>query len=153
MPECPKGQRDRVISNGSAAGKPKKRCQPCGDQFTRTTPRGKPLKTKSNAVRVYLSGLSMNRIAFLLRVSAQAVLHWIRAFAREHDQKLELDEMWHYLKKKRLLAAFGEAGAARYAVLRSGDDIHLSHLAMGSLTPQLATCRSDAKPCTLSQPS
>ena len=38
-------------------------------------------ETKINAVLLYLSGVSMNRIAFLLRVSAQAVLTWIRAFA------------------------------------------------------------------------
>jgi insertion element IS1 protein InsB len=51
----------------------------------------------------------MNRIAFLLQVSVQAVLNWIRTFAKAHEEKpeptgkiivLELDEMWHYLKKK-----------------------------------------------------
>jgi insertion element IS1 protein InsB len=70
----------------------------------------KPLTTKINAVLLYLSGVSMHRIAFLLRVSAQSILNWIRAFAKEHAQKpeptgriivLELDEMWHYLKTKR----------------------------------------------------
>jgi insertion element IS1 protein InsB len=110
MHECPKCQSDQVINNGSAAGKPQKRCQQCGYQYTRTTPRGKLLQTKIKAVLFYLSGISMNRIAFLLRVSAQAVLNWIRAFAIEHYKKpeptgkaivLELDEMWHYLKKKR----------------------------------------------------
>jgi transposase len=108
MYQCPKCQSERVVPNGSAAGKPKKRCQQCGYQFTRTTPRGKPLQTKILAVLLYLSGLSMNRSATLCGVSAQAVLNWIRAFAREHYEKpapegkavvLELDEMWHYLKK------------------------------------------------------
>jgi transposase-like protein len=107
---CPKCQSDRVIHNGSAAGKPKKQCKQCGYQFTRTTPRGKPLTTKINAVLWYLSGMSMNRIAFLLQVSAQAVLTWIRDCATDSYEKpeptgrtivLELDEMWHYLKKKR----------------------------------------------------
>jgi transposase-like protein len=70
MRACPQCQSDRLVKNGSAAGKPKKQCKQCGYQFTRTTLRGKPLKTKSNAVLFYLSGLSMNRIAFLLRVSA-----------------------------------------------------------------------------------
>jgi insertion element IS1 protein InsB len=107
---CPKCQSDRVIRNGSAAGKPKKQCQQCGYQFTRMTPRGQPLATKVNAVLWYLSGLSMTRIAFLLRVSAQAVLIWIRDFATDSYEKpepsgrtivLQLDEMWHYLQKKR----------------------------------------------------
>jgi transposase-like protein len=65
---------------------------------------------KINAVLWYLSGVSMNRIAFLLRVSAQAVLTWIRTLAQQYQEKpepsgrtivLELDEMWHYLKTKR----------------------------------------------------
>jgi insertion element IS1 protein InsB len=52
----------------------------------------------------------MRRIAFLVRVSAQSVLNWVRAFAVVYYEKpeptgktivLELDEMWHYVKKKR----------------------------------------------------
>jgi transposase-like protein len=74
MEECPTCQRNDVIKNGSSAGKPKRQCQQCGDQCTRTTPRGKPFTTKIHAVLLYLSGVSVNRIAFLLRVSAQAVL-------------------------------------------------------------------------------
>ena len=110
MQVCPQCQSDRLVNNGFAAGKPKRLCRPCGYQFTRTTPRGKPLTMKVHAVLLYLSGISMNRIAFLLRVSAQSVLNWIRAFATEHYKKpepagktisLQLDEMWHYLKKKR----------------------------------------------------
>jgi len=110
MHMCPQCQSDHIINHGSAAGKPKKQCKQCGYQFTRTTPRGKPFTMKINAVLLSLSGVSMNRIAFLLRVSAQAVLNWIRTFAKEHQEKpeptgrtiiLELDEMWHYLKNKR----------------------------------------------------
>jgi transposase len=60
-------------------------------------------------VLFYLSGISVNHIACLLRVSALSVLNWIRAFAKEHDEKpdptgrtiiLELEEMWRYIKKK-----------------------------------------------------
>jgi transposase-like protein len=76
MHACPPCQSDRLVNNGSVAGNPKKLCKRCGFQFTRTTPRGKPLTTKINAVLFYLSGLSMHRIAFLLRVSAQSVLNW-----------------------------------------------------------------------------
>jgi insertion element IS1 protein InsB len=110
MHVCPRCQSERLVKNGSAAGKPKKQCKQGGHQFTRTTPRGKPLAVKINAVLWYLSGVSMNRIAFLLRVSAQAVLTWIRDLATDYYEKpeptgrtivLQLDEMWHYLKKKR----------------------------------------------------
>ena len=110
MHVCPQCQSDRLVKNGSAAGRPKKQCQQCGDQFTRTTPRGKPRVMQVNAVLWSLSGMSMHCIAFLLRVSAQAVLTWIRTFAANYDEKpeptgrtivLQRDEMWHYLKNKR----------------------------------------------------
>jgi transposase-like protein len=110
MRVCPQCQSDRLVKNGSVADKPKKLCQQCGYQFTRIIPRGKPLKTKINAVLLYLSGISMHRIAFLVRVSAQSVLNWIRVFATAYYEKpeptgrtivLELDEMWHYVKEKR----------------------------------------------------
>jgi insertion element IS1 protein InsB len=110
MPRWPKCHSKHAIKNGSAAGKPQKCCQQCGYQFPRPTRYGKPLKTKINAVLFDLSGISMHSFAFLPRVSAQSVLNWIRAFAQAPDEKpeptgnaimLELDEMWHYLKKKR----------------------------------------------------
>ena|SRR5262245_56051414 len=110
MQVCPHCQSDRLVNNGFAAGKPKRLCRQCGYQFTRTTPRGKPLTMKVHAVLLSLSGISMNRIAFLLRVSAQSVLNWIRAFATEHYKQpepagktisLQLDEMWHDLKQQR----------------------------------------------------
>jgi transposase-like protein len=58
---------------------------------------------------LYVSGLSMNRTAKLLGVSTPSVQAWIEQFAQAYGQKpepegralvIELDEMWHYLKKK-----------------------------------------------------
>jgi hypothetical protein len=57
-----------------------------------------------------MSGLSMHRIGTWCAVSAQVILNWIRTFAYEHDEKpkpdgpvviVELDEMWHHVKKNR----------------------------------------------------
>ena len=57
---------------------------------------------------LYVSGLSMNRTAKLLGVSTPTVQAWIEQFAEAYAQKpepegravvIELDEMWHYLKK------------------------------------------------------
>ena len=50
----------------------------------------------------------MRRISRLGQCSTQSVLNWVRDYAREHYEKpapeghaviLEVDEMWHYLKK------------------------------------------------------
>jgi transposase len=59
-------------------------------------------------VLLYLSGLSMSRTAKLLGVSTPSVQAWIERFAEVYAQKpepegravvVELDEMWHFLKK------------------------------------------------------
>jgi len=57
--------------------------------LTRTTPRGKPFTAKIDAVLFDRRSLSMNRGACLLPVSAQTVLHGIRALAIEHDKQPE----------------------------------------------------------------
>jgi hypothetical protein len=59
----------------------------------------------------------MNRTAKLLGVSMPSVQAWIEQFARAHAPKpepqsravvIELDEMWHYIKK--VLQALGLEG-------------------------------------------
>src|SRR5436305_1191532 len=71
-------------------------------------PRGMPLRIKVEAVLLHLSGLSMNRTAKLLGVSTPSVQAWIERFAEVYARKpepegravvVELDEMWHFLKK------------------------------------------------------
>jgi insertion element IS1 protein InsB len=95
--------------NGFMRGKQRYRCRACGLNFTDTPPRGMPLQVKVTAVLLYVSGLSMNRTAKLLGVSTPSVMTWIEQFAKDHAQKpepegralvIELDEMWHYLKKR-----------------------------------------------------
>jgi len=63
---------------------------------------------KSLAVFLYCHGLSMNALGKMFGVRASSVLKWIRRFATEHVAKpepvgkaivLEVDEMWHFLKK------------------------------------------------------
>jgi transposase len=71
---------------------------------------------KLEAVLLYISGMSMNAIAMHLDVSAQAILNWIRDFARDHYEKpepskvavVELDEMWHYLGSKKTSYGYGK---------------------------------------------
>ena len=96
------------VKNGLMRGKQRYLCKTCGLTFTDTPARGKPLALKAAAVLLYVSGLSMNRTAKLLGVSTPSVMAWIERFAEVHAQKpepegraivVELDEMWHFLKK------------------------------------------------------
>ena len=108
MDACPKCTHQHVVKAGKARGKQRWLCRGCGYQWTRTTPRGRPLWQKSLAVFLYCHGLSMNALAKMFGVHASSVLQWIRRFAMEHSAKpepvgkaivLEIDEMWHFLKK------------------------------------------------------
>jgi transposase len=105
-------------------GKQRYRCKACGLNFTDTPPRGMPLAMKAAAVLLYLSGLSMNRTAKLLGVSTPTVMAGIERFAEVYAQKpepegravvVELDEMWHYLKKSRTSSGSGRLGIALQA--------------------------------------
>src|SRR4051812_43152273 len=99
------------VKTGFMRGKQRYRCRACGLNFTDTPPRGMPLRVEVTAVLLYLSGLSMNRAAKLLGVSAPSVMAWIERFAEVYAQKpepegralvIELDEMWHFLVRKRV---------------------------------------------------
>ena len=88
------------------------KCKQCGYQWTiQKTHRGRPLAEKALAVFRYCHGLSMNAIAKMLHASPSTILEWICRFGTRHAQLpehqattvvLELDEMWHYLKKQML---------------------------------------------------
>jgi hypothetical protein len=95
-------------------------CKGCGLNFTDTPARGKPLALKAAAVLLYVSGLSMNRTAKLLGVSTPTIQAWLEQFVAVYAQKpepegqavvIELDEMWHYLKK------FGAALSGRLGIV------------------------------------
>ena len=107
------------VKNGFMRGKQRYRCKACGLNFTDTPPRGMPLRVKVEAVLLYLSGLSMNRTAKLLGVSTPSVQAWIERFAEVYAQKpepegravvVELDEMWHFLKKSPTSSGSGRLG-------------------------------------------
>src|SRR4051812_46357996 len=113
------------VKNGFMRGKQRYRCKACGLNLTDTPPRGMPLRVKVEALLLYLSGLSMNRTAKLLGVSTPSVQAWIERFAEVYAQKpepegravvVELDEMWHFLKKSRTSSGSGRLGI----VLRDG---------------------------------
>jgi transposase len=123
---CKRCGGEERVKNGFMRGKQRYRCKACGLNFTDTPPRGMPLTVKVTAVLLYVSGLSMNRTAKLLGVSTPSVQAWLERFARDHARKpepeggralvIELDEMWHYLKKSPRSSGCGRLGI----VLRGG---------------------------------
>ncbi len=128
-PACPKCESPDVVKNGNVQGKQRfKRKSRCF-QFTRLTPRGRPAKEKAMAVTLYTLGLSMTAIAKLFNVSANAVLKWIKAFAKANYEKpepgdailIELDEMRHYLKSKKTNYGYGKPIEEKLESLLTGN--------------------------------
>ena len=116
---CKRCGSEEHVKNGFMKGLQRYRCKACGLNFTYTPPRGMPLRVKATAVLLYLSGLSMNRTAKLLGVSTPSVMTWIEQFAKAYAQKpepegravvVELDEMWHFLKKRPTNSGSGRLG-------------------------------------------
>jgi transposase-like protein len=110
---CPRCAHTHCIKNGKVEKRPRYKCKSCGFQFTRLTPGGYPLWQCALAVFLYCHGLSMNAIAKMFSVSPSTILRWIRKFGEQHLQLpepetdatvvVELDEMWHYLKKTKVV--------------------------------------------------
>ena len=105
-------------------------CKACGLNFTDTPARGKPLALKAAAVLLYVSGLSMNRTAQLLGVSTPTIQAWLeqvaQAYAPEPEPEgravvIELDEMWHYLKKSPNPSGSGRLGIVLQASWWTGN--------------------------------
>ena len=88
---CPACRGTVLIRSGHACGRQRWKCKGpgCGRQFTRTTPRGKPVEVKRHAIELYGLGLSMNAVAKRVGVSAQSMLRWVRDHAHAHCPKPE----------------------------------------------------------------
>ena len=131
------------VKNGLMRGKQRYLCKSCGLAFTDTPARGKPLAIKAAAVLLYVSGLSMNRTAKLLGVSTPTVQAWLEQFAAAYAQKpepegravvIELDEMWHDLKKSPSRSGSGKLGIVLQADWLTGSAAVVTRpLSIGSL--------------------
>jgi transposase len=122
---CKRCGSEEHVKNGLMRTKQRSLCKGCGLNFTDTPTRGKPLALKVAAVLLYVSGLSMNRTAKLLGVSTPTIQAWLEQFAAAYAQKpepegravvIELDEMWHYLKKSP-----NPSGSGRLGIVLQGD--------------------------------
>ena len=128
--QCKRCGSERQVKNGLMRGKQRYLCKACGLTFTDTPIRGKPLALKAAAVLLYVSGLSMNRTAKLLGVSTPTVQAWLEQFAAAYAQKpepegravvIELDEMWHYVKKSQSHSGSGKLGIVLQASWWTGN--------------------------------
>lgn len=114
---CLKCGSDATVKNGFMKGQQRYKCKVCAYQFTKETPRGKPLKDKVLALTLYLSGMSMNMTGQIVGVTAQSVMRWIKMFYEKYAEmplpegeveEVEIDEMHHYIGKKNIFSGSGK---------------------------------------------
>ena len=127
---CKRCGSEEHVKNGLMRGQQRYLCKGGGLSFTDTPAQGKPLALKAAAVLLYVSGLSMNRTAKLLGVSTPSIQAWLEPFAAAYAQKpepegravvIELDEMWHSLKKSPNRSGSGKLGIVLQASWWTGN--------------------------------
>ncbi len=111
---CPKCYSEKYVKNGIKNNKQRYKCKKCGCHFTQSHKRGASLETKLKALRLYLEGMGFRAIGRVMGVNNVTVLNWIRTLGKSvktyvhmympddarHIDVIEMDEMWHFTKKK-----------------------------------------------------
>ena len=111
---CPKCYSEKFVKNGIKYDKQRYKCKKCGCHFTQSHKRGASLETKLKALRLYLEGMGFRAIGRLMGVNNVTILNWIRTLGKSvktyvqthmpddlrHVDVIEMDEMWHFTKKK-----------------------------------------------------
>ena len=116
MLKCKKCGSNKHIKSAHVRGYQRYKCKQCNCQFTDTKPRGVSPVLKQLAIVLYSHcGVSMLGISKLLKVSAVAVLKWIKKYADEIEEPAEknkseviqIDEVWHFVNGKKTLYGSG----------------------------------------------
>jgi len=127
---CKKCGSEKHVKAGFIKGEQRYLCKDCGCKFVPTRHHGKPEKDKLLAVWLYLHGFSFRTIAKYFKVTPKAVYDWVRIYAKENYVKpepkgeavvVELDEMWHFIKRKKTKSGFGKLIAAIPISLSTGN--------------------------------
>ena len=119
--QCPKCLSKEYVRSGFNKGKQRYKCNKCQCNFTQSHGRGASLGKKLLALKLYLEGMGFRAIGRILGVNNVTVLNWIRTLGKSvkayvqtqmpddirHVDVVELDEMWHFTKKKNESFGFG----------------------------------------------
>ena len=108
MPNCPKCNSERTFKFGIVRNKQRYKCKDCSFNYTSLLPSGKPQELKRKALQLYLEGLGFRAIGRIIGVSQVSIMNWIKNFGEnlpvapkpKNVEIMELDEMWHYVRKK-----------------------------------------------------
>ncbi len=120
MRECPYCKSNRVRMNGKSRGTQRMQCMDCKKTFAQN-PKRVSKQDKYKALLMYLNNVGIRKIALFFGVSAPAVLRWIKnahkllqellndfnPLVSEKADIIELDEIYTYVKKRKIEQSYG----------------------------------------------
>jgi len=113
--KCKKCGSEKIVKNGKKEKKQNYLCKNCKHQFVNEYGRHTEQEEKLS-VLLYCMGLSMTAIGKILHYHTSTIMRWIRRYAQANCRKpepkgeivIELDEMWHFIKSKKINVGFGK---------------------------------------------
>ena len=112
--QCKKCNSEHIVKHGKVRNKQRYECKACKLNFVQGDQRLTTDFSKHKmALRLYLEGMGFRAIGRVLKVSNVTVLKWVTAAGKwveaHHKQRpsppptevIELDEMWHFVGKKK----------------------------------------------------
>ena len=113
--QCPRCDSKEFVKAGLQSRKQRYQCKLCRRLFVEAGRPGYSAEFKEQALAMYLEGLGFRAIGRLLGVSNVAVLKWVRQAANALPEPkasavvdiLEMDELWHFIKKRAANAGSG----------------------------------------------
>ena len=130
MCKCKRCGNEKYIKNGKVREKQRYKCSKCGYVYIEEDNRIIITNEVLDAIVVllYSTGKASYRfIAKLLGISYVTVYNWIKRIAKSYAggnipkeaKEIEIDEMWHFINKKK-----ENAGYLRHWIERQGDALH-----------------------------
>jgi len=113
--QCKRCGSKEIMKNGKREGIQCYICKECRHQFISEF--GRHTKQEEQlAVLLYCLGLSFTAIGGVLRIHTSTAMRWVRKYAETNCRKpepkgeivVELDEMWHFIRSKKLNVGFGK---------------------------------------------
>lgn len=108
-PEC-HSSKEQVKAGRNESGSQRYKCNRCRSRYTpEPAVHGYPDEVRQQAVRMYLDGGNLRRIARHLGVNHQSVANWVKAHADrlppapqpEQVDIVEMDELFTFIKEKK----------------------------------------------------
>ena len=116
--KCPQCRSEEKVKNGFVRDTQRYKCKNCGHNYTKSSRQRHSEEKRKRCIELYLEGVGFRGVSRLEDVSHTTVMNWVRElgdriqeFIKPEERKvaiMELDEMHHFVKKKRQNAGSGQ---------------------------------------------